>query len=279
MALGSALSNRFLLGDFEVRLANALVSGITDAHSVGVVEGFTLTFKPAQVDVLSGTSTLTQSYFVKQTVQIQFTFREFSWRNWQMALGGFSWLPNGGVEVYVPSVDKGNTYPNRVWTDGLTIYSDRENYEENPVILNNPYTRHQVSAIVNPGGIAPTTADRNDRPASNTGITLNKSRDNLGIANAAGYYIYLNQPTLPAVGQEIAPASVLISLPSRILPFQRLQMIQRNRENADQYLVWDFNQVIVEGGMEFSVDNKEFSSSVVKFKSYGSFTYQIKSSV
>lgn len=277
MALGSALSNRFLLGDFEVRLANALVPALTDAHSVGVVEGFTLTFNPAQVDVLSGTSTLTQSYFVKQTVQIQFTFREFSWRNWQMAMGGFSWLPEGGVEVYVPSATKGSIYPNRVWIDGHTIFNNRTEYEGKPAILYNPYTRHQVSANVS--DIVSTTSDRNDETTSNTGITLSVPRVNLGIANATGYYIYLNRSALPATGQEIDPASILTSLPSRILPFQRLQMIQRNRENADQYLVWDFDQVIVEGGMEFSVDNKEFSSSTVKLKSYGSFTYQIKSSV
>lgn len=86
--LGYAVTNQFLLGSFEVRAADLSQAGsLTSSHSVGVVDGVTLGFELTQVDVLNGTSSLIDRNVVRQLATIQFVFREFSDRNWRMALG------------------------------------------------------------------------------------------------------------------------------------------------------------------------------------------------
>ncbi len=86
--LGYAVTNQFLLGSFEVRAADLSQAGnLTSSHSVGVVDGVTLGFELTQVDVLNGTSSLIDRNVVRQLATIQFVFREFSARNWRMALG------------------------------------------------------------------------------------------------------------------------------------------------------------------------------------------------
>jgi hypothetical protein len=86
--LGYAVTNQFLLGGFDVRVSGFSQAGtLTSSHSVGVVDGVTLGFDLTQVDVLNGTSSLIDRNVVRQLATIQFVFREFSARNWRMALG------------------------------------------------------------------------------------------------------------------------------------------------------------------------------------------------
>lgn len=273
MALGAALTNRFLLGDFEVRIAHEETSTLTAAHSVGVVDGFTLAFSPVQMDVLSGTSTLTQSYVTKQNAQIQFTFREFSWRNWQMALGGLGLIASESYRTYVPSIRK-TMYPYRVWVDGRMAYAARSDFTGSAVLYD-PYGTREVSVTVT--GVNTATYDEfgNDG-ASTTAVDLSQPRSTLNIPDK-DYYLYFGA-TLPDRDVELVPDRVISPSP-RALPFQHLQLIQRDRETAEKYLVWDFPQVNLLGGLELSSDNQSFSSGTIKFKNYGNFTYTLTDTV
>lgn len=272
MALGAALTNRFLLGDFEVRIAHEETSTLTAAHSVGVVDGFTLAFSPVQMDVLSGTSTLTQSYVTKQNAQIQFTFREFSWRNWQMALGGIGLIASGSYRTYVPSTRK-TLLPSRVWVDGRTVYTTYKTFTGSAVLYD-PYGTREVHVTVDEVSAAIYDEFGNDG-ASTTAVDLTATRSALNIPDK-DYYLYFGPTLIRDV--ELVPDRVISPSP-RALPFQHLQLIQRDRETAEKYLVWDFPQVNLLGGLELSSDNQAFSSGTIKFKNYGNFTYTLTDTV
>ncbi len=87
--LGGAVTNKFVIGNFELRVGPQNMAGkLTSAHSVGVIDRFAVRSQQQSADLMGlFPQELIDTDIVSQTTQLTATLREFSPRNMNMLLG------------------------------------------------------------------------------------------------------------------------------------------------------------------------------------------------
>lgn len=87
--LGGAVTNKFVIGNFELRVGPQEMAGkLTSAHSVGVIDRFAVRDQQQSADLMGlFPQELIDTDVVSQTTQLTATLREFSPRNLNILLG------------------------------------------------------------------------------------------------------------------------------------------------------------------------------------------------
>lgn len=232
MSLGYAVTNQFLLGSFEVRVADFSQAGtLSSAHSVGVVDGVSLNFELTQVDVLNGTSSLIDRNIVRQLATIQFTFREFSERNWRMALG--------------QSMSK----------DVIVWKGDTDWASDNYVVFNTSIEGVKPGYMVkSPTGNTYTIESVSSYMSTKQALLLSPTPTE-SLKSGTLLTIFYTDTTIT-------------STPAGKTPYQTLQLVQQDRTAGGSYLVWDFWKVTVDGGFESTINHNDFASASLRFRTY-----------
>jgi hypothetical protein len=104
--LGGAVTNKFVIGNFELRVGPQEMAGkLTSAHSVGVIDRFAVRDQQQSAD-LTGLfpQELIDTDIVSQTTQLTATLREFSPRNLNILLGNGLAADNNTVSGTTTSV-------------------------------------------------------------------------------------------------------------------------------------------------------------------------------
>lgn len=117
--LGGAVTNKFVIGNFELRVGPQEEAGnLTAEHSVGIVDRFAIQTQQESVDLIGMfPQEIIDTDIASQSVQLTATMREFSPRNLKMLTGngvtGSSSSRRGTTRTAVvdPSATADSTYP------------------------------------------------------------------------------------------------------------------------------------------------------------------------
>jgi hypothetical protein len=157
--LGGAVTNKFVIGNFELRVGPQNMAGkLTSAHSVGVIDRFAVRSQQQSADLMGlFPQELIDTDVVSQTTQLTATLREFSPRNMNILLGNGLVKDNDIVEgntmsqlssqlTGTPEVKPSITVQNLALTSGGSVADSKLNRKV--WVINNTGTFTQVNSGV-----------------------------------------------------------------------------------------------------------------------------------
>lgn len=240
-ALGSAKTNKFIIGTFEFRIGPMNLAGrLTQNHSIGIIESFNFATEVTSVDLKGGfPQKLIDTAITEQAASLRTSLREYSARNMSILLG------NPVADYVASGTDKIGQIANGTLTAGttsLTVGTMSSPFAAGDVVtIYQPTNPHLTSVSV----VASATA---------TSVTLTTGLGlAVGMTVAGGSEAYIFKATPIAAGNVTS------------VNYFSAQLVQLDR-GTSRPVVYDFWKVAVASGLEIGASVTEFASTELQLK-------------
>lgn len=240
--LGAPLTNKFIIGTFEVRVGPLNKAGLlTQKHSVGITQNFSLNVEQNSIDLKAGfPQQVVDTAITEQVAGMTANLTEYSKRNIELLLGGAANdYPNSGTDAF-GTVD--TTNPIAANAVSFTFSTVSGTFAANDTIV--LYNRDDLSAC-----IVSTVATY---VAGTKTVTLTTGQG-LATGFPAGSVVFGYKADPIKVGNVTG------------VNYFTVQLINQDR-GTGRVQIWDFWKAAISSGIELGANVTEFANTDLQLK-------------